>query len=132
MPDFATMPLPAEPVGFAPDGSAVRPLVALAGGSLAHFTLAAGQVAQAVAHRTVAELWYCLSGRGALWRRQDGREEVVVLEPGVSATIPLGTHFQFRAAADAALVVLITTMPAWPGDGEAYAVTGRWPTGQAG
>lgn len=127
MPPFMTLPLSAEPAGLAPDGSAVRPLVALAGGSLAHFTLSPGQVAQAVTHRTVEELWYCLSGQGELWRRQDGQEAVVVLAPGVSATIPLGAHFQFRAIGPAPLVVLIATMPPWPGPEEAYAVPGPWP-----
>lgn len=127
MPPFATLHLPTEPAGLAPDGSEVRPLVALPGGSLAHFTLAPGQVAQAVAHRTVEELWFCLSGHGELWRRQGGHGAVITLEPGTSATIPLGTHFQFRAIGDASLIVLITTMPPWPGPDEAYPVSGRWP-----
>jgi mannose-6-phosphate isomerase-like protein (cupin superfamily) len=120
------MDLPPTPAGLAPDGSAVRPLVSLPGGSLAHFTLAPGQVARAMAHRTVEELWFCLSGQGELWRRQDGHQTVVTLAPGVSATIPLGTHFQFRAVGDAALVVLITTMPPWPGPDEAFTVAGPW------
>ena len=126
MSPFMTLSLPAEAIGLAPDGSAVRPLVALAGGSLAHFTLSPGQVAQAVAHRTVEELWYCLSGQGELWRRQEGQEAVVVLAPGVSATIPLGTHFQFRSTGSAPLIVLIATMPPWSGPEEAYAVSGPW------
>jgi mannose-6-phosphate isomerase-like protein (cupin superfamily) len=127
MTPFTTLPLPAEPAGLAPDGSEVRPLVALRGGSLAHFTLAPHQVSQAVAHRTVEELWYCLSGHGELWRSQDGHETIITLAPGTSATIPLGTSFQFRATTDEPLVVLITTMPPWPGPGEAQAVPGRWP-----
>lgn len=110
----------------APDGSAVRPLLGLAGGTMAEFELAPGQVAAAVTHRTVDEIWYVLGGRGEIWRRQGTREEVVLLEPGVCLTIPLGTHFQFRAVGDAALTVLGITMPPWPGSGEARLVAGPW------
>ena len=35
-----------------------------------------------------------------MWRRQDEREEIVAVAPGVCLTIPLGTHFQFRALGD--------------------------------
>ena len=52
---------------------------------------------KAVAHRTVEEIWFFLAGRGQMWRRQDDHEEIVTVEPGVCLTIPLGTHFQFRA-----------------------------------
>jgi mannose-6-phosphate isomerase-like protein (cupin superfamily) len=79
----------------------------------------------AVAHRTVEEVWYVLSGRGELWRREGGREEVVALEPGVSLAIPRGAHFQFRALGEP-LRILGVTMPPWPGDGEAVAVQGHW------
>ena len=77
-------------------------------------------------HRTVEEIWYVLSGRGEMWRRQETREEVVALEPAVCLTIPPGTHFQFRALGDGALRVLGITMPPWPGDDEALVVTGPW------
>ena len=93
---------------------------------MAEFELAAGRVSAAITHRTVEEIWYVLEGRGEMWRRQDGREEVVALEPGVCLTIPRGTHFQFRALDDRALRVLGVTMPPWPGDDEAIPVTGPW------
>jgi len=120
------MRLAQAPVVTAPDGSDVRPLLALAGGSMACFELAPGRTSGAVAHRTVEELWFCLAGRGELWRRQGGREETVVLEPGVCATIPLGASFQFRALGDAALRIVAVTLPPWPGDGEAHATQGPW------
>jgi mannose-6-phosphate isomerase-like protein (cupin superfamily) len=123
---FATMHLPHEPTTVAPDGSDVRVLLGLPGGGMAHFRLEAGAVAQAVAHRTVEEVWFVVAGRGQMWRRQGEREETVALEPGVCLTIPLGTHFQFRASADEAVAAVAITMPPWPGDGEAYAVTGPW------
>lgn len=123
---FDSQPLPAEPAVTAPDGSAVRVLLGLAGGGMAHFALAPGQVAHAVEHRSVEEIWYVLAGRGQMWRQQDGREETVTLEPGLCLTIPLGTRFQFRAAADAPVSVVAITMPPWPGEGEAVFVDGPW------
>lgn len=123
---FATMHLPAHPTVQAPDGSDVRVLLAAAGGSMAHFELAAGQTSKAVVHRTVEEIWYVVAGRGEMWRSQDGAEEVVVLETGVCLTIPVGTRFQFRAAADSAVAAVAITMPPWPGEGEAVFVPGPW------
>jgi mannose-6-phosphate isomerase-like protein (cupin superfamily) len=104
----------------------VRVLLRLAGGSLAHFELGAGRVSRAVTHRTVEEIWYVLGGRGEMWRRQGGREQVVALEPGVCLTIPLGTHFQFRSLGPGPLFVVAVTMPPWPGPDEAVSVPGAW------
>lgn len=126
MTDFATLTVPADPTVLAPDGSEVRVLLALGGGSMAHFRLRPGQIARAVRHRTVEEIWFVLSGHGALWRRQDGRAETVALSPGVCATIPAGTEFQFRAFADD-LEIAAVTMPPWPGEGEAAFAEGIWP-----
>ncbi len=69
---FATRPLPATPDAIAPDGSEVRVLCAVAGGSMAHFSLPPGAVSRAVAHHRLEELWFILSGRGRMWRRSDG------------------------------------------------------------
>lgn len=108
------------------DGSDVRVLLGLQGGAMAHFELAPGQTSRAVTHRTVEEIWVCVSGRGEMWRRQGEQEEVVRVEPGVCLTIPLGTHFQFRALGREPLGAVAVTMPPWPGDGEATVVAGRW------
>jgi mannose-6-phosphate isomerase-like protein (cupin superfamily) len=124
---FSTLTLPVEPTVVAPDGSDVRVLLSLAGGSMAHFELAAGAVSHAVEHRTVEELWYVIGGRGEMWRRQADREEIVALRAGVCLTIPLGTRFQFRAASEGPLSAVAVTMPPWPGDGEAVPVPGPWP-----
>jgi mannose-6-phosphate isomerase-like protein (cupin superfamily) len=126
MSEFATLRLPAATTTVAPDGSDVRVLLGLPAGSMAHFELAAGKVARAVTHRSVEEVWFVLSGRGEMWRKQGHREQIVALEPGVCLTIPLGTHFQFRAAASEAVAVVAITMPPWPGDAEALAVAGPW------
>jgi mannose-6-phosphate isomerase-like protein (cupin superfamily) len=126
---FGTRRLPGRPDAVAPDGSDVRVLLRLAGGSMAHFELAAGRTSAAVRHRTVEEIWYVLSGTGRMWRRDDAREEVVDLVPGTCLTIPLGTAFQFRADGDGPLAAVGVTMPPWPGDGEAVPVAGPWPAG---
>jgi mannose-6-phosphate isomerase-like protein (cupin superfamily) len=114
---------------LAPDGSEIRLLAQVSGGSMVHCTLAPGAVTRAVRHRSVEELWFCVAGTGQLWRRapEDNREELVTLEPGVSVSIPLGTEFQFRAEQRATLELVITTMPPWPGEEEAVPVTSsKW------
>jgi mannose-6-phosphate isomerase-like protein (cupin superfamily) len=126
MSDFATLHLPADPTTVAPDGSDVRVLLGLPGGSMAHFELAAGTVARSVVHRSVDEVWFVLAGRGEMWRRQGQQEEVVTLEPGVCLTIPAGTQFQFRASAATAVSAVAVTMPPWPGEDEAIPLTGPW------
>jgi mannose-6-phosphate isomerase-like protein (cupin superfamily) len=126
MSTFATSSLPLEPTVVAPDGSSVRVLLALAAGSMAHFELKAGATSHAVSHRTVEEIWFVVSGRGEMWRRQGQREEVVPLAPGVCLTIPAGTHFQFRASRTEAVAVVGVTMPPWPGEAEATPVSGIW------
>jgi mannose-6-phosphate isomerase-like protein (cupin superfamily) len=93
---------------------------------MAHFTLAPGQTSRAVTHRTVDEIWYVVSGHGEMWRRSATREAIEPLEPGVCLTIPVGTHFQFRASGEQSLTAVAVTLPPWPGDGEALEVTGVW------
>jgi hypothetical protein len=97
---FATATLPEAASLLAPDGSEVRLLLGLQGGGMAHFRLAPGQVARAVIHRTVEEVWYITDGAVAMWRRQGDREEVTALRPGLCLTIPAGTQFgaQFRVS----------------------------------
>lgn len=126
MTEFATQELPAESTVIAPDGSDVRVLPGLSAGGMAHFELAAGMVSRAVTHRSVEEIWFVVAGRGEMWRRQGDREEIVPLQPGVCITIPLGTHFQFRASASENVAAVAVTMPPWPGEGEAVFVRGPW------
>jgi len=126
MTDFETKRLPLTPDVVAPDGSDVRVLARTERGSMAHFELAPGRASAAIRHRTVDEIWFVLSGRGEIWRKQGGREDIVALEPGVSVTIPVGTHFQFQASGDTALEAVGVTMPPWPGDAEAVPVPGKW------
>jgi mannose-6-phosphate isomerase-like protein (cupin superfamily) len=127
MVEAATRKLPLDADVIAPDGCGVRILVQTPRGSMAHFTLGPRQVARAVAHRTVEEVWFFLSGHGRMWRRLGELEEVADVAPGVSLSIPLGTHFQLRNDGAEPLAAVAVTMPPWPGDDEAYRVEGRWP-----
>jgi mannose-6-phosphate isomerase-like protein (cupin superfamily) len=133
MSGFETKRLAVARDAVAPDGSDVRILLRLGGGSLAHFELAPGETAVPVAHRTVEEIWFFMRGRGEMWRKLRDREEIVAVDPGVCITIPCGTHFQFRSFGYEPLAAIGVTMPPWPGEGEAYRVTGIWhPTVEPG
>ena len=124
---FETLKLPADPDVVAPDGSDVRVLLRTNGGSMAHFTLSPGQTSLAVAHKTVDEIWYVLSGQGERWRASPEGEATVALEPGICLTIPAGARFQFRCNGSVALTAIAITMPPWPADGEeSYFVDGLW------
>lgn len=111
---------------LAPDGSEVRLLAASERGSMAHFTLPPGQTSLAVAHRSVEEIWYIVEGQGQMWRKSAEGETITELCVGLSLTIPVGTHFQFRCRGNTALKAVAVTMPQWPGMDEAYEVAGRW------
>ncbi len=126
---FDYLTLPRKYDALAPDGSEIRELAVSDRASLVHCTLGPGRVSAAVAHRTVEELWYCLEGSGQLWRWLGEQEEVVEMVPGVSVSIPVGTHFQFRSTGDQPLRILIATVPPWPGADEAFRVPGNWPPG---
>jgi mannose-6-phosphate isomerase-like protein (cupin superfamily) len=93
---------------------------------MAHFELRPRQTSIAVTHKTVEEIWFFLSGRGQMWRKTGTHEEIVTVEAGVCLTIPLGTHFQFRAFGPEPLAAIGVTMPPWPGEGEATVVEGKW------
>jgi mannose-6-phosphate isomerase-like protein (cupin superfamily) len=126
MASFDTKRLPVSPDVTAPDGSNVRILLQLAGGSMAHFELAPGLVSIAVAHRAVEEVWFIVGGRGEMWRREGDYSATVGLEPGVCVTIPVGTAFQFKSDGPEPLMAVAITMPPWPGEDEAYTVEGAW------
>ena len=110
----------------APDGSDVRLLLQVSGGSLAQFQLAPGKTSVPIHHRTVEEIWYVVSGRGEMWRSFDELESTTELEPGVCVDIPTGTDFQFRSTGSEPLAVIGVTIPPWPGPGEAIVSGGPW------
>jgi mannose-6-phosphate isomerase-like protein (cupin superfamily) len=115
-----------EPDAIAPDGSEVRILANTKRGSMAEFLLPPGKTSIAVAHRTVEEVWFFTAGQGELWRKNDKAEEIVQIHPGLSISIPIGTHFQFRNDSTENLKAIGITMPPWPGPDEAYTVKGKW------
>jgi mannose-6-phosphate isomerase-like protein (cupin superfamily) len=121
-----TRHLPVSSDVLAPDGSEVRLLVAAARGSMAHFKLHPGQVSKAVVHRSVEEVWYVIGGQGRMWRKSGAEEVFVDLRPGLSLSIPVGAHFQFRCDGEVPLEIIGVTMPPWPGEGEAVLVEGAW------
>ena len=123
---FQTLQLPDKPDVIAADGSDVRLLLQLAGGSLAHFELASGHTSTAIVHRTVEEIWFFVGGVGEFWRKLGEDEAEVPVRPGTCISIPRGTHFQFRSFGPEPLSAIAITMPPWPGEGEALAVPGPW------
>jgi mannose-6-phosphate isomerase-like protein (cupin superfamily) len=126
MTEFRTKHLPTARDTVAPDGSDVRVLLGVNAGGMAHFELRSGRTSVAVKHRTVEEIWFVLSGRGEMWRKQEQRDEVVPIGAGTCLTIPLGAHFQFRSFGPEPLAAVGVTMPPWPGDDEAEVVEGKW------
>ncbi len=127
MPDFESNQVRAKYDLLAPDGSQIRLLHRLPGLSLVHCTLPVGAVSTPVTHRTVEEVWYFLAGEGQVWRKRSERELVLDVRRGLSLTIPLGTHFQFRNTGAVPLEFIIATTPPWPGADEAIVLDlGRW------
>jgi mannose-6-phosphate isomerase-like protein (cupin superfamily) len=124
---FQTRTLARDADAIAPDGSQVRLLCGVDAGSMAHFTLEPGAIAKPVAHRTIEEVWFFVSGKGRMWRRLGDDEAIINVGPGVSISLPVGTHFQFRCDGAEPLTAVGVSMPPWPGDSEAYAVEGAWP-----
>ena len=128
MSGFETKSLPEALDAIAPDGSEVRVLLRVNDrASTAEFRLQPGQVARAVTHKTVSEIWYVLAGQGKIWRRKDDEESVTDLKAGTCLTLPLGTRFQFSASATTPLDILGVTTPSWPSTpDEARVVEGPW------
>lgn len=109
------MSLPEHFDALAPDGSEVRHLVRLAGGSMAHFRLVPGDVTAPTRAVGVEELWFITTGVGRLWLATPEGVEVIDLVPGMSVAIPDGARFQFRCDGESSLEIVAVTMPPWPG-----------------
>lgn len=109
------------------DGSEIRSLPTVNGVETVHCRLPQGGIIQASRHKTVAQLWYVLSGNGDLWlQTHDGKESVVLLKSGVSVTVPLGYKFQFRNTGMQNLDILIVNTTKWSGPGELIPVKNHW------
>lgn len=123
---YQTTKLKDKPDDIAPDGSEIYLLTNLKGGGMCICQLPAGKTSKAVCHKTVEEMWLFLSGKGEVWGKFEGQEEVTPVGKDIAITIPLGCHFQFRNTGDESLKFSITTMPPWPGADEAFFVNGKW------
>jgi mannose-6-phosphate isomerase-like protein (cupin superfamily) len=123
---FETKTLPTHRDAVAPDGSDVRILLRLQGGSMAHFEIEPNAVSKAVVSSSIEEIWYFLSGRGEMWRSMGTFENVVAVSRGVCITIPEGTQFQFRSFGSEPLAAIGITMPPWPGEEVVKVVEGIW------
>lgn len=121
-----TRSFPETPDAASPAGAEIRYLLEGATGNMIHSTVPPGQVNRATVHATVSEFWYILSGSGEIWRRDNGDEEVTVLEAGVSVDVPVGTAFQYRCSGTDPLQLLRIAMPPWPGNHEATVIDGPW------
>ena len=124
---FESRRLATTPDVIAPDGSEIRLVsVAMSGASMVLCTLPPGAITRAVYHRTVDEAWLCITGKGRLWRSQDGIEETIDLVPGAGMSLARGTRFQFRNDGTTPLEIVIATVPPWPGSEEAVCCEGAW------
>lgn len=124
--NFTTISLPGKPSYIAPDGSEIRLLAKTKTGEIAHATLPLRGVSLAVKHKSVDEIWYFISGKGQVWRRQGNQEAIVDANKGTCLTIPVGTHFQFRNTGSEPRCFVIATIPPWPGPEEAVRVDDYW------
>jgi hypothetical protein len=80
----------------------------------------------AIKHKTVTEIWYCISGRGSVWRKLGQISDTIAFAPGACLNLPVGTEFQFRNDGADELRFLIATIPPWPGADEAVSVADHW------
>lgn len=111
---------------LAPDTSEIRMLAELNAAGLCHCTLPIGKASSAVKHKTVVEIWYCLSGSGEIWQSNATKSDTKIFKAGDSFTIPAETSFQFRNTGSEILQILIVTIPKWPGPHEAIPAIGKW------
>src|SRR5512132_2738070 len=88
--DFETKRISSAPDTIAPDGSEVRVLCDLTRGSLALFSLPPKAISKAVAHRTVEEIWYFISGYGRMWRLLGDNDEISMLVREFRSPFPPG------------------------------------------
>jgi mannose-6-phosphate isomerase-like protein (cupin superfamily) len=109
---------------LAPDGSEIRLLLKVHGGSMWHCKLPAAKISSGVYHKTVDEMWYVLEGNGELWLSDKG--ETINLIPNTCISIPRGISFQFKNTGEKDLKFLGVTIPVWPGPNEACNVEGKW------
>lgn len=115
-----------EADGKSPAGADIRILMDSVHGNMIHSTVPPGQVSRATVHATISEFWYILEGRGEIWRRDGGGENVTQLVAGASIDTVVGTTFQYRNVGEVDLKFICISKPRWPGGDEASHVAGAW------
>jgi mannose-6-phosphate isomerase-like protein (cupin superfamily) len=121
-----TVNIPKDYQHISPAGAEVRVLMNNEHGGMAHCTLKNKKISKAVRHKTVSEFWHVLSGKGAIWRKNEIDESITPLEASITIDIPLGTDFQYRSD-EGDLVFICVTTPPWSGADEAsYVEQGAW------
>jgi mannose-6-phosphate isomerase-like protein (cupin superfamily) len=126
MPEFETkQQLPTESK-TAPAGSKLISLLKTERGGLSYVTFPPNKVGRAHMNNTVEEIWFFIQGIGEFWRKHGDNEQTVTFGQNTCLTIPPRTHFQYRNLGDEPLVMLIVTMPPFPGDQESVDVKGKW------
>ncbi len=126
-----TINIPQNYEHTSPAGAEVRVLLTNQHGGIAHCTLKNKKISKVVRHKTVSEFWHVLSGKGAIWRRNETGASITPLEAGITIDIPLGSDFQYRSD-DGDLVFICVTMPPWPRSDEvSYVEKGAWEPSQS-
>jgi len=125
---FGLVRLPEKPDYQAPDSSEIRLLLSMKYGGLCHCTILPNSTTLAGTHKTVEEIWYIIQGQGQVWQKQQDREKVVDVYPGVCLAIPPQTHFQVRNTNSESVCFIIATLPPWPGPQEWVRVVDHWQT----
>lgn len=123
-----TRPLPEIPDARSPAGTEIRHLLESPTGDMIHSTVPPGQVNRATVHATVSEFWHVPSGRGEIWRRNEGGEHVSVLESGISIDISAGAASQYRSTGAEPLRFPCLAMAPWPQNAAATLLDGPWVT----
>jgi len=112
---WATNNMSENPDGQALDGCDVRLLTRTPFSSAIHCELPGGQTSQATINYWIHEIWFVISGEGAVWRTDGSFDQTVDVKAGSSITIPPQVTFQFRSTRKEPLVFVCFVAPPFPG-----------------
>jgi mannose-6-phosphate isomerase-like protein (cupin superfamily) len=111
--DWATLTIGEAYDHVSPAGVAeIRLLPSFEQGELAHARARAGRPSRAARLSGIGEMFYVLTGKGELWRKTGGLEDVTPLVPGRSVSLLPEIEYQYRAV-DGPLDFLVFTAPRW-------------------
>jgi mannose-6-phosphate isomerase-like protein (cupin superfamily) len=107
--NMKTTMLPEESDTKSPAGADIRFLMDGKTGDMINSTVLLRQINKATVHATVSEFWYVLEGHGEIWRADSKESNIIVLVPGTSIDIPVGTAFQYRNVSNVDLKFICIT-----------------------